>query len=282
MRIAALRVADSGRAELGIETEDGYVGTGHRSLTELLSEPDAIGRLRSMVRTGRPELPASLPLGAPTVDPPKMLFCGVNYEDHLEEVPQIPRPVEPFFFAKLPTSIVGPTDDIVVPAPGLGIDYEAELAVVIGRRTRQVSADEALDAVFGYTAVNDITARNIQFTDQQITMGKGIDTFCPMGPVVVTADEIDPTAVEVSCWVNGELRQQSTTKHLIASVAELISYLSRTVTLNPGDVIATGTPAGTGHFQDPPLHLQPGDRVRVQVAGIGELENRIVQGWSEA
>ncbi len=196
--------------------------------------------MAAAIRAGRPVSADDAAPEAPTANPSKMLFCGVNYEDHLDEVPQIPRPNEPFFFAKFPSSIVGPYEDIVVPRPNLGLDYEAELAVVIGRRTRQVPVSAALDSVFGYTAVNDVTARSIQFTDQQITLGKGIDTFCPMGPLVVTADEIDPTDVEVSCWVNGELRQRSNTKLLIASVAELISYLSQTITLFQGTSLRPG------------------------------------------
>lgn len=187
---------------------------------------------------------------------------------------------ESFVFAKLPSSINGPSDPIVIPHPERQVDYEVELVVVIGTRTRNVTPEQALAHVFGYTIVNDVTARDIQNTDNQLTMSKSIDTFCPLGPAVVLSDELpDPSRLELTTHVNGECRQRSTTDQMIFPVPVLISRLSRYFTLEPGDLVATGTPAGIGGTRKPPVFLAPGDRVTVAVSGISELTNPVTAGW---
>jgi 2-keto-4-pentenoate hydratase/2-oxohepta-3-ene-1,7-dioic acid hydratase in catechol pathway len=186
-------------------------------------------------------------------------------------------PEAPLLFAKFPTSVVGPGAAIVVPRGSTQVDYEAELGVVIGRRTSDVSTPDALSSVWGYTCVNDVSARDIQFADGQWVRGKSQDTFCPVGPAVVTAEEIeDPQSLEVSCRVNGELRQHASTADMIFGVAELIAYISRGITLEPGDLVATGTPAGVGMSMAPPCYLAAGDVVDVSVSGIGTLRNHVV------
>lgn len=213
---------------------------------------------------------------APIAYPGKMLFCGVNFEDHLAELPGVDRPERPFFFSKLSSSLCGANDDVVIDHD-IDVDYEAELALVIGRRLRRASLDEVERGIFGYTAVNDVSARRIQFRDQQITLGKGLDGFCPMGPDVVTADEIiDLSAVVVSCSVNGDLRQCATLDRLIVGVPQLLAHLSELLTLEPGDVVATGTPAGVGYARTPPIFIGDGDVVIVEVSGVGRLENRFL------
>jgi 2-keto-4-pentenoate hydratase/2-oxohepta-3-ene-1,7-dioic acid hydratase in catechol pathway len=184
---------------------------------------------------------------------------------------------EPFVFSKLSSSIIGPGDPIRLPSPDASVDYEAELLIVIGERASKLTPENALEHVFGYTIVNDVTERAVQATDNQLTMAKGMDTFCPMGPSIVGTDEIeDPSELEIWTTVNGEDRQRSNTNQLIFSVVDLLVSLTRTVTLLPGDTISTGTPAGVGAFRKPPVFLAPGDVVTVGVEGIGELTNPVV------
>jgi 2-keto-4-pentenoate hydratase/2-oxohepta-3-ene-1,7-dioic acid hydratase in catechol pathway len=217
---------------------------------------------------------------APLPAPSKLLFCGLNYRSHTEENPGAVLPTYPQFFAKLPSAIIGPGEAIVLPAPETQVDYEVELAVVIGRTTRGVTRDRVLDHVFGYTVVNDVSARDVQFRDNQITTGKGFDTFCPMGPEIVLRDEIpDPQALHVASYVNGERRQDSSTGDMLFDVPTLIAFVSAHITLYPGDIISTGTPAGVGAFRTPPAYLQPGDVVAVEVGAIGRLTNPVVAGW---
>ena len=212
----------------------------------------------------------------PSPAPSKLLFSGLNYRSHTEENPGAVLPTYPQFFAKLPSAIIGPGEAIVLPTPETQVDYEVELAVVIGRTTR----DRALDHVFGYTVVNDVSARDVQFRDNQITTGKGFDTFCPMGPEIVLRDEIpDPQALHVASYVNGERRQSSATGDMLFDVPTLIVFVSAHITLYPGDIISTGTPAGVGAFRNPPAYLQPGDVVAVEVDAIGRLTNPVVAGW---
>jgi 5-carboxymethyl-2-hydroxymuconate isomerase len=186
-------------------------------------------------------------------------------------------PERPLIFAKFPSSLTGPNAAIEWPE-GLTeqVDWEAELAVVIGHRIRQASEDEALDAIFGYTAANDVSARDLQFSDQQWVRGKSLDTFCPVGPVIVTPDEFgDPQDKRVLSRVNGETMQDSTTAEMIFGVAEIVSFLSQACTLEPGDLILTGTPWGVGGFRDPPVFLGPGDSVEIEVEGVGVLANNV-------
>ena len=214
---------------------------------------------------------------APIDDPGKVVAIGLNYVDHAAEV-TMALPTEPLVFAKFPSSIVGPGAHIrwsrsVTDA----VDFEAELAVVIGRSARNVPVGSALSHVFGYTCLNDVSARDLQFADGQWVRGKSLDTFCPIGPWIVTADEIpDPQALGIRCRVGDETLQDATTGDMIFGVAELISRLSHAFILHPGDVIATGTPPGVGWARDPKRLLGDGETVTVQIDGIGSLENRTV------
>jgi 2-keto-4-pentenoate hydratase/2-oxohepta-3-ene-1,7-dioic acid hydratase in catechol pathway len=211
---------------------------------------------------------------APVPHPGKIVAIGRNYREHATEEGVEP-PAAPLIFAKWPTAVVGTGAEIRWdPALTGQVDYEAELAVVIGRRARRVDPADALDHVFGYTCLNDVSARDIQFGDGQWVRGKSLDTFCPMGPVLVTADEIgDPQDLAISCTVGDERLQEARTSAMYFGIAEIISYCSRSFTLEPGDVIATGTPGGVGVFRDPPRFLADGDRVVVEIERIGRLEN---------
>ncbi len=217
-------------------------------------------------------------LGAPLTNPSKIIAIGLNYLDHASET-RLDLPATPLVFAKFPSSITGPTDPIRIPqALTSQVDFEVELAVVIGRKAKNVSKSRALEYVFGYTVLNDISARDVQFGDKQWVRGKSLDTFCPLGPVIVTADELpDPQTLELGCSVNGKTLQQANTKDMIFSVADLIEHLSHAFTLEPGDIIATGTPSGVGFSREPPIYLQPGDTVRTWIQGIGELVNPVVR-----
>ncbi len=211
---------------------------------------------------------------APVPRPGKVVAIGRNYREHAAEEGVEP-PAAPLIFAKWPSSVVGTGAEIRWdPALTGQVDYEAELAVVIGRRARRIDPADALAHVFGYTCLNDVSARDIQFGDGQWVRGKSLDTFCPMGPVLVTADEIgDPQDLAISCTVGDERVQDARTSAMYFGIAEIISYCSQSFTLEPGDVIATGTPGGVGVFRDPPRFLADGDRVVVEIERIGRLEN---------
>lgn len=210
--------------------------------------------------------------------PGKVVAIGLNYRDHVRET-GMELPERPLVFAKFPSSVIGPGAPIEIdPALTARVDWEVELAVVIGRRTRHIGRDDALDAVYGYTTGNDVSARDVQFADGQWTRGKSFDSFCPLGPLVVTADEVpDPQALSLQTTVNGELMQDSSTAEMVFGVAELIEFCSASFTLEPGDVILTGTPWGCGEFMDPPRSLRGGDEVVVSVGGVGRLANPVVE-----
>jgi 2-keto-4-pentenoate hydratase/2-oxohepta-3-ene-1,7-dioic acid hydratase in catechol pathway len=273
--VRVVRYESNGQARVGIQREDGSV------------LPTGIGDLTDALRSGQPvtaqegAAPVSVArLLAPVARPGKILCCGVNYASHKDENPNAVLPTEPFFFSKLPSALIGADDDIVKPDPATELDYEVELALVIGKRARHLSEDDALSVVYGYTILNDVSARDVQFTDNQITLGKGADTFCPLGPAVVTADEVpDPQALTVSTIVNGQQRQHESTSGMIFPVARLLAYLTRTVTLEPGDVVSTGTPGGVGYFMTNGM-LQPGDHVELEITGIGRLANKVTAGWT--
>jgi 2-keto-4-pentenoate hydratase/2-oxohepta-3-ene-1,7-dioic acid hydratase in catechol pathway len=209
--------------------------------------------------------------------PGKIVAIGLNYLDHVRESGVDP-PERPLVFAKFPSSMIGPGDPIVVDETvATRIDWEVELAVVIGKPTRHVEEADALDHVFGYTVANDVSARDVQFGDGQWVRGKSLDTFCPLGPVVVTRDEIpDPQILRLTTRVNGEKMQDSSTAEMIFSVAELLAFCSRSFTLEPGDVLLTGTPWGCGEFMNPPRSLKAGDVVEAEVEGIGVLRNPVI------
>lgn len=206
--------------------------------------------------------------------PGKIVAVGLNYRGHADEQgAQVPE--RPLLFAKWATALIGPGEPIVLPAISSSIDYEAELGVVLGERVKGVSASDALDAVRGYVCANDVTARDLQRADRQFTRAKSLDTFCPVGELVPAAAVPDPQALRIRCLVNGELRQDSTTADMIFSVAELIAFVSEAITLEPGDLLLTGTPPGVGVFRDPPVFLADGDEVVVEIEGVGRLANPV-------
>src|SRR5512132_188975 len=213
----------------------------------------------------------------PIERPGKIVCVGLNYRDHAEEQ-GVALPEEPLFFAKFPTSLIGPGDPIVIPPFVAKCDYEAELGVVIDARVKNVSRENALEAVRGYLCANDVSARDLQFGDGQWTRGKSIDTFGPVGPLVPRDQVPDPHALAIRAIVSGEVRQDSTTANLVFGVDELIARASQAFTLEPGDLLLTGTPAGVGIFSDPPRLLQPGDEVTIEIEAIGSLTNPVVAG----
>lgn len=219
----------------------------------------------------------SVRLGAPLRHPGKIIAIGLNYRDHAEEQRLTP-PDRPVVFAKFASAIIGPEEAIEIPPASAHIDYEVELAVVIGRRGRNITPGNAREHVFGYTIINDVTARDLQKSDRQWVRAKSFDTFCPMGPVLVTADEVEfPPRRDLRLRVNGDLRQSSNTSQLIFDVATLVSYLSDAFTLEPGDIISTGTPAGVGVYRNPPAFLQAGDVVEAEIDGVGTLRNPVIR-----
>ncbi len=214
----------------------------------------------------------------PIERPGKIICVGLNYRDHAEEQGTA-LPEAPLLFAKWQNALIGPGEPIVIPPIVTKCDFEAELGVVIGEQVRDVSAENALEAVAGYICVNDVSARDLQFGDGQWTRGKSPDTFCPVGPTLVPRDEIpDPQALTIRAILNGEAVQDSNTANMVFGVAEVIEYVTRTITLEPGDLIATGTPAGVGAFRKPPLFMQPGDEITIEIEGLGSLTNPVVAG----
>jgi acylpyruvate hydrolase len=215
-------------------------------------------------------------LGPPIPDPEKIVCLGLNYPEHAAEA-ELDIPPVPTFFAKFRNSLVGPTSPVILPSADHFIDYEGELAVVIGKRCKHVTEQEALAYVAGYTVCNDVSARDLQMQTSQWTAGKAIDTFLPMGPgIVLTADIPDPQALTLTTRVNGEVVQHESTSQMIFSVAATIAFLSSFMTLEPGDLIATGTPSGIGARRQPPLFLHPGDIVEVEIERIGMIRNQMV------
>jgi len=232
-----------------------------------------------MARQLEQSVPADLALSevkilAPIANPPKVVAIGLNYMDHCREQ-KVDPPKAPLIFAKFPTAIIGPGETIRWdPALTNQVDFEAELAVVMGRTARRVSEAEALDYVAGYTICHDVSARDLQFGDGQWIRGKSLDTFCPLGPYLVTRDEIpDPHNLAIRCTVNETVYQNSNTREMIFRIPYLIAYVSRAFTLLPGDIITTGTPDGVGVFRSPKIFLKDGDRVTIEIAGLGQLTN---------
>ncbi len=219
---------------------------------------------------------ASAKLRTP-VAPRKVLCCGVNYKSHAEENPNAVMPSEPFFFAKLPSSVAGPEDEVAIPAMSKQVDYEVEFAVVIGKRIDRASEAEVMPAVFGYTLLDDISARDVQFKEAQITLGKNFNRFAPIGPCIVTTDELTtPGAVRLTTRLNGQTMQDGNTSEWLFPLPRLLSFLSQVMVLEPGDVVSTGTPAGVGFFRKPQVFMKAGDVVEIEGEGIGVLRNRMV------
>lgn len=205
----------------------------------------------------------------------KIVCVGLNYRDHAREV-EAELPERPLLFAKWPSACIDSGEAIVIPAGVTMVDYEAELAAVVGARVKRVSVENALEAIAGYTCLNDVSAREVQFSDGQWTRAKSFDTFCPIGPRIVPRDEVgDPQALRIRCRLNGEAVQDASTADMIFSVAEIVSFVSEAITLEPGDVIATGTPPGVAFGRSEPRYLEDGDEVEVEIEGIGVLMNPV-------
>jgi len=277
-----------GRDHVGTISSDGREATplavadASRGVLPLI---EALARGDALPHASGARLPVDvITLRAPLPRPLRSLFCvGRNYRAHAAELATTvfrdTMPAEdpwPIVFGKLGECVVGPHDVVRLPLSSVStqIDYESELAVVIGRGGRDIARSRAMDHVFGYTIVNDVTARDVQMRHQQWDLGKSFDTFCPMGPWIVSGDELDGGATRVRGWVNGALRQDGSTRDLIHDIPTLIETCSRGITLHPGDVIATGTPAGVGMGLKPPQWLKRGDVVRIEIDGIGVIENR--------
>jgi 2-keto-4-pentenoate hydratase/2-oxohepta-3-ene-1,7-dioic acid hydratase in catechol pathway len=250
-----------------------------RDITPALLSPAGLTRLRR-IRTSRLPVVKGRPrLGCPLAGVGKMVCIGLNYTDHAEEV-GLPLPAEPTVFIKAPSALSGPNDPIVRPRGAVKLDYEVELAAVIGREARYLDEARALAHVVGYCIVNDVSERAFQMEHGgTTTKGKSADTFGPVGPWLVTADEIpDPQALRLWTTVNGERRQDGHTRHMVFPVRELVAYVSRFMSLQPGDLISTGTPAGVGHGAKPPRYLQPGDVVEMGIEGLG-VQRHVVVDW---
>jgi len=273
-------VSGDGLSVTPLALDDAGRQIGVQAVIDLLA---AGGRL---AEAGAPLPLADVVLRAPLPRPRRNLWCvGRNYHAHAKELSEsvfkdndADPQSWPIVFTKVPECVVGPRAQVLLPT-GVSeqIDYEAELGVVIGKAGKNISRGAALDYVFGYTVINDVTARDVQMRHQQWDMGKSFDTFCPMGPWIVTADEFDGTRTRVRCWVNGELRQDGLTENMIFDIPSLIETISRGITLYPGDVIATGTPAGVGMGMKPARYLAAGDVVRVEIDGLGAIENAFVR-----
>jgi 2-keto-4-pentenoate hydratase/2-oxohepta-3-ene-1,7-dioic acid hydratase in catechol pathway len=242
----------------------------------------ALAQAAATAATGKGRLPlAKVALCAPVQEPQKFLGVGLNYAGHIGET-GMQRPEFPTFFNKQSSCVAAPGADIELPPGGRYTDYEGELALVIGRRCRRVPKDRAREVIAGYTIVNDVSVRDWQRRAPTMTLGKSWDTHGPMGPWLVTTEElVDPHILELRTWVNGDLRQSASTKQLLFDCFDLIETLSTVCTLLPGDVISTGTPAGVGAAMTPPCFLEPGDVVRIEISGIGVLENRVVAAPSD-
>ena len=289
MRIATF--TSEGHRRVGLVSADGKTVT-PLELTQAQADSGVLTLIETLADGGSLPEPAGSPLDladvvldAPLPKPRRNLWCvGRNYHAHAKELSasvfkdNAARTDEwPIVFTKVPECVVGPHDDVLVPAEvSTQIDYEAELAVVIGKGGKNITRAAAMSHVFGYTVVNDVTARDVQMRHGQWDLGKSFDTFCPMGPWIVTANEFDGTRTRVRCWVNGELRQNGPTENMIFDIPTLIETISRGITLYPGDVIATGTPAGVGMGMSPPRYLRAGDVVRVEIDGLGAIENKFV------
>ena len=281
MRLVSYRA--NGQSEAGLVREDSIFPLKN------VGFPDAVsfiaagekehGRIENWLReaSSRDLIPLnSINLIAPVPRPPKIFCIGLNYGDHAKES-KMEVPAVPTVFAKYPSSVIGPGEPIVLSSATQKPDYEAEFAVVIGKRAKQVQRAQWQDCVFGYTIVNDVSARDVQLATSQWTLGKSFDTFAPMGPHIVTVDEIpDPHVLEIRLSIGGETLQHSNTRELIFGVPELIEYLSQMITLEPGDIISTGTPAGVGLGRTPPRWLRPGDEVLIEIDKIGALRNPVI------
>jgi 2-keto-4-pentenoate hydratase/2-oxohepta-3-ene-1,7-dioic acid hydratase in catechol pathway len=282
-----LSFREGGAVRSGVLSEDAVTVRPFAGAVSLQRVIESVEHGNATLATDSPIPLSQVELLAPLPRPSRNVFCvGLNYRSHAAELAargfngakraEDLIPPAPVVFSKVPESVIGPTAVIEIPAASSAIDYEAELAIVIGKGGRNIAAAQAMDHVFGYTIVNDVTARDLQKRHQQWLLGKSCDTFCPMGPWIVTRDAMNGNAARVRLWVNEELRQDGNTSDLVFGIEAIIESISAALTLQPGDVIATGTPAGVGMATTPPRWLKRGDVVKVQIDGIGVLENRVV------
>ena len=272
------RVVDAAHAARGAGLGSSHA-QGSRVRDLLSAPPETLTKLAAAAEEADGVDVESVELGPPVPDPEKILCIALNYREHAQEG-DLAIPTSPIVFAKFRSALVGDRAQIHLPDsnPGM-VDFEGELAVVIGRRTRQVPESQALQYVAGYMPFNDVTARDLQLSSSQWTMGKAFDTSGPCGPALVTSDEVpEPQDLALSTIHNGEVVQTASTREMIFSVAELVSYISSLITLVPGDVIATGTPAGIGHVRQPPRYLGAGDTIEVEIEHLGRLTNTVVNG----
>ncbi len=271
--------SDRSGTRLGLQADGGIrdltATLGVTDVGEMLRHGIGLDELRARAVHAEPA-PGDVVPRAPVARPGKIICVGLNYHDHCREQ-SIQPPAYPILFSKFANAVADPGASVTRPRATEKLDLECELAVVIGRRASRIARDQAHDVIFGYTILNDVTMRDLQREDGQWLRAKGSDGFAPMGPVVVTADEIaDPGALRLRSFVNGEAWQDSTTAEMVFDVATVVAFASRTITLEPGDVIATGTPAGVGHYQRPPRYLVGGDVMRCEIEGIGSIENPVV------
>ncbi len=271
---------NGGAPQAGVLVKDHVISIAGCGFLTLLPVIEGGAAARAVIERHLAQGHAGIPLAqvklhAPIPNPPKLFMIGLNYREHAIES-NMAIPTTPTVFSKFNSSIIGPGDTVVLPKASQQPDYEAEFAFVIGKRAKHVAADDWKDYVFGYTAINDVSARDLQLATPQWLMGKSCDTFCPMGPVLVTADEIaDPHNLQIKITVSGEVLQDSNTKDLIFDIPALIAHITQVMTLEPGDIISTGTPQGVGFARKPPRYLREGDECVVYVEGIGELRNPV-------
>jgi len=280
MKLASIRSSETCRAAVVVGDEVIDLGAADPGLpaamNDLLAVPDLLAKVEAVIDSDAERVPLDpRKLAAPVPHPRKFFGIGLNYADHVAES-GLPTPEYPVVFAKMANCVAGPYDDVERPLVSDAFDYEAELGVVIGKTCKHVKREDAADVIAGYVVCNDLTIRDFQRKTPQWTLGKSFDTHGPFGPWLVTADELDPHTLDLKCLVNGELRQHSNTRHLIFDCYELIEKLTEILTLEPGDVIATGTCGGVGLSFEPPRFLAPGDVVRVEIEGIGAIENTVV------
>jgi ureidoglycolate lyase len=282
MKLATFEV--DGVERIGAVVGDGLVDLSHAQprlpagMKELIEAWPQVGNaVRSFVQTTKPHFAlGNVRMKAPVPRPQKILAIGLNYADHIAETGR-EKPARQVWFSKLPNAVNGPFDPIEIPKVSADIDYEAELVFVIAKRCRHVTKERAHEVVFGYCVGNDVSVRDWQYQSPQWILGKSFDTHAPFGPWIVTSDEVgDPHTLGIRCLVNGEVRQNSSTSHLVFNVFDQIAHLSQALTLEPGDVIFTGTPGGVGAAMKPPAWLKAGDVVRVEIDRIGALEARMV------
>lgn len=263
------------------KAETGGSGAVFKNLLGLIrSGEEGLALTRKLHDLAEPAEGVSFPFGSVKIlapyRPGKILASGVNYHGHFTENPAAKVPKFPFFFSKIPSAVVGPGEPILLPKGVKQVDYEVEFAVIFGKTARKLTPETAMDAVWGYCILHDVSARDIQFVDNQITFGKNYDTFAPFGPCVVTKDSLpNPEKLALKCFVNGQALQDSGNWDWIHPLPDYVAYVTGMMTMEPGDVMTTGTPAGTGYFRDPQIFLQPGDVTACEIEGIGRLENSV-------